>query len=63
MQKIIRQSKRAYPKMVYTFSVNLKNQVYPSEINTTLKFKENNSHQFTSPCNKNLKKKCDVTIK
>jgi hypothetical protein len=36
MQKLIRQAKRAYLKMVYTLCVNLENQVYPPESYTKL---------------------------
>ena len=42
--------------MVYTLCVNLKNEGYPPESSTTLKFKENNSLLFTSPCNVNHRK-------
>ena len=42
--------------MVYTLSVNLKNQVYPPESYTKLKFKVNNLQQVTSPCNVNHRK-------
>jgi hypothetical protein len=31
MQKLIKQAEKAYPKMVYTLRVNLKNHVYPPE--------------------------------
>jgi hypothetical protein len=42
--------------MVYTLCVNLKNKGYPPKTSTNLKFKENNSQQFTSPCNVNHRK-------
>jgi hypothetical protein len=56
MQKLVKQAERAYPKMVYTLVVNLKNQVYPPESYTKLKSKENNSQQFTSQSNVNHRK-------
>ena len=40
--------------MVYTLCINLDKEGYPPETSTNLKFKENNSQQFTSPCNLNL---------
>jgi hypothetical protein len=54
MQKLIKRAEEAYPKMVYTLPVNVKNQVYPPESDTN--FKENNLQQFTSPCNVNHRK-------
>jgi hypothetical protein len=42
--------------MVYTLCVNLKHQVYLSESDAKLKFKENISQQFTLPCNINHRK-------
>jgi hypothetical protein len=39
--------------MVYTLCVNLTKEGYPPESSINLKFKENNSQQFTSPCNVN----------
>jgi hypothetical protein len=35
--------------MVYTLCINLDKEDYPPETSTNLKFKENNSEQFTSP--------------
>jgi hypothetical protein len=55
MQTLIRQAKRAYPKMVCTLCVNLKNKVYPPECYTKMKFKEN-SQQFTLQCSVNHRK-------
>ena len=42
--------------MVYTLCVNLKKQVYAPKSYINLKFKENNSQQFTLPCNVNHRK-------
>ena len=42
--------------MVYTLCVNLEKEGYLPESSINLKFKENNSPKFTSPCNVNHRK-------
>jgi hypothetical protein len=47
--------------MVYTLCINLKKQVYFPKSYINFKFKENNSHQFTLPCNVNHRKYMNMT--
>jgi hypothetical protein len=49
--------KKSIPQNGLHFTCKLKKtQVYPLESDTKLKFKENNSQQFTLPCNVNHRK-------